>query len=39
VLKDERPVSGATGLLEAGIDLMAISKLLGHSSFVTTMIY
>jgi site-specific recombinase XerD len=31
--------SYATGLLEAGVDLMAISKLLGHSSFVTTMIY
>lgn len=31
--------SYATGLLEAGVDLMAISKLLGHSSFVTTMVY
>lgn len=31
--------SYATGLLEAGVDLMAISKLLGHSSFTTTMIY
>jgi site-specific recombinase XerD len=31
--------SYATGLLEAGVDLMAISKLLGHSSFLTTMIY
>ena len=31
--------SYATGLLEAGVDLLAISKLLGHSSFVTTMIY
>lgn len=31
--------SFATALLEAGVDLMAISKLLGHSSFVTTMIY
>ncbi len=31
--------SFATGLLEAGVDLMAISKLLGHSSFTTTMIY
>ena len=26
-------------LLGAGVDLMAISKLLGHSSFVTTMVY
>lgn len=31
--------SYATGLLEAGVDLMAISKLLGHSSFTTTMVY
>jgi len=31
--------SYATGLLEAGVDLMAISKLLGHSSFLTTMTY
>lgn len=31
--------SFATALLEAGVDLMAISKLLGHSSFLTTMIY
>ncbi len=31
--------SYATGLLEAGVDLMAISRLLGHSSFTTTMIY
>jgi len=31
--------SYATGLLEAGVDLLAISKLLGHSSFTTTMIY
>ncbi len=31
--------SYAPGLLEAGVDLMAISRLLGHSSFTTTMIY
>jgi integrase/recombinase XerD len=31
--------SYATGLLEAGVDLMAISRLLGHSNFTTTMIY
>ena len=31
--------SYATGLLEAGIDLLAISRLLGHRSFSTTMIY
>jgi len=30
--------SYATGMLEAGVDL-TISKLPGHSSFVTTMIY
>ena len=29
----------ATSLLEAGVDLLTISKLLGHSSFITTMIY
>jgi integrase/recombinase XerD len=31
--------SYATGLLEAGVDLMAISRLLGHASFTTTMVY
>jgi integrase/recombinase XerD len=31
--------SYATGLLEAGVDLLAISRLLGHKSFSTTMIY
>jgi len=31
--------SYATGMLEAGVDLLVISKLLGHSSFITTMIY
>lgn len=29
----------ATGLLEAGVDLLTISKLLGHASFITTMVY
>jgi integrase len=31
--------SYATGLLEAGVDPLTISKLLGHASFTTTMIY
>jgi len=29
----------ATSMLEAGVDLLTISKLLGHASFITTMIY
>lgn len=31
--------SYATGLLEAGLDILTISRLLGHASFATTMIY
>ncbi len=31
--------SYATGLLEAGVDLLTISRLLGHANFTTTMIY
>ena len=31
--------SWATSMLEAGVDLLTISKILGHASFVTTMIY
>ena len=31
--------SFATSMLEAGVDILTISKLLGHTSFVTTMIY
>ncbi|WP_342190220.1 site-specific integrase [Stieleria varia] len=31
--------SYATGLLEAGVDILTISRLLGHASFLTTMIY
>ena len=31
--------SYATGMLEAGVDLLTISRLLGHASFTTTMVY
>ena len=31
--------SYATGMLEAGVDILTISRLLGHSSFITTMVY
>jgi len=31
--------SYATGLLEAGVDILTISRLLGHSCFTTTMVY
>ena len=31
--------SWATSMLEAGVDLLTISKILGHTSFVTTLVY
>jgi len=31
--------SFATGLLEAGVDILSIGRLLGHASFTTTMVY
>ena len=29
----------ATSMLEAGVDILTISRLMGHASFVTTMVY
>ena len=31
--------SYATGMLEAGVDVLTISRLLGHANFKTTMVY